>query len=262
MATTIEDVLNSIKKLAENQDKGNREVNQKFKEVAEARRKSSAEVDQKFKEVAEARRKSSAEVDQKFKEVAEARRKGSAEVDQKIKEVAEAQKEVAEAQKELDKSLNKFIGKSGFQWGKFIETLASTGAVNALKQRGIQVETTSTNVKDERRHHYEIDSLAVNGKEMVAIEAKKYLQKKDVDEAMKRFKRFKTHYKEAHQKILYGAVAYLECEKNANLYAEEKGLFVFQVTGNSAVINNREDFQPEPLSPSNKSKDEMRGIQQ
>ena len=257
MATTIEDVLNSIKKLAENQDKGNRDLGQKIKEVAENQDKGNREVNQKFKEVAEARRKSSAEVDQKFKEVAEAqkeneearkrneeaRRKSSAEVDQKFKEVAEAQKE-------LDKSLNKFIGKSGFQWGKFIETLASTGAVNALKQRGIQVETTSTNVKDERRHHYEIDSLAVNGKEMVAIEAKKYLQKKDVDEAMKRFKRFKTHYKEAHQKILYGAVAYLECEKNANLYAEEKGLFVFQVTGNSAVINNREDFQPEPLSPS------------
>ena len=224
MATTIEDVLNSIKKLVENQDKGNREVGQKIKEVVKAQ-----------KENEEARRKISAEVDRKIKEVLAAqkenediRRNSSGEVDRTFKELAEAQKELAEAQKEVDKSLNKFIDESGFQWDELIETLASTGTMNALKQRGIQVETTASNVKDERRHQYEIDVLATNTKEMVAIEAKKYLQKKDVDEAMKRFKRFKKHYKGARQKILYGAVAYLECKKGVNLYAERKDYLYFR----------------------------------
>ena len=267
LMTTIEDVLNSIKSLAETQEKGNREVNQKFKALAKIREKDSAEVSQKIRELAETqrkneeiRRKSSAEVDQKFKELAESREKSSAEVDQKFKELAESRekssaevdqkfKESEESRKELQKTLNKFIGESGLQWGRFIETLMDTGAINLLQKRGIQVEMTSTRVKDKNPSRYEIDILAVNGKEIVAIEAKKYLRKRDVDEAIKRFKTFKQYNREASQKILYGAVAYLECEKHASFYAEQKGLFVFQVTGNSATMNNSQDFQPDPLLP-------------
>ena len=240
---TIAEVLESIKSLAKTQEQGNREVHQKFKELAESRQKSSSEVDQKFKELAESREKGSAEVDQEFKELAESREKSSLEVDQTLKELADDRKK-------LQKTLDKFIGESGHQWGKFIETLTNTGAINLLKKQGIQVEMTSTHVKDESHYQYEIDVLAVNGKEMVAIEAKKHLRKRDVDDAIKRFKRFKQYNKEALQKILYGAVAYLDCEKGTNLYAEQKGLFVLQVTGNSAVMNNSQGFKPEPLSAS------------
>ena len=223
--TTIAEVLESIESLAKTQEKGNREVHQKFKELAEFREKSSSDVDQKLKELAESREKGSSDVDQKLKELADDRKK-------------------------LQKTLDKFIGESGHQWGKFIETLTNTGAINLLKKQGIQVEMTSTHVKDESHHQYEIDVLAVNGKEMVAIEAKKHLRKKDVDDAIKRFKRFKQYNKEALQKTLYGAIAYLDCEKDTNLYAEQKGLFVLQVTGNSAIMNNSQDFKPKPLSPS------------
>ena len=78
---------------------------------------------------------------------------------------------------------------------------------------------TSTHVKD-KSYRYEIDVLAVNGKEIVAIEAKKYLRKKDVDDVIERFRRFKKYNKEAYRKILYGAAAYLECEKGIDLYAQ------------------------------------------
>lgn len=223
--TTIKDILNSIQSLVETQNKGHKEVNQKLKEVVEVQKRNE-----------EAQRKN-VEIQRKNEE---ARKKSLAEIDQKFKESEESRKE-------LQKTLNKFIGESGHQWGKFIETLTNTGAVNLLKKRGIQVEMTSTHVKD-KNYRYEIDVLAVNGKEIVAIEAKKYLRKKDVDDAIERFKRFKKYNKEAHRKILYGAVAYLECEKGINLYAERKGLFVFQVTGNSAKMNNSDDFKPEPLS--------------
>ena len=243
--TTIAEVLESIASLAKTQEKGNREVHQKFKELAESREKSSSDVDRKLKELAESREKSSSDVDRKLKELAESREKSSSDVDQKLKELADDRKK-------LQKTLDKFIGESGHQWGKFIETLTNTGAINffLLKKQGIQVEMTSTHVKDESHHQYEIDVLAVNGKEMVVIEAKKHLRKRDVDDAIKRFKRFKQYNKEALQKTLYGAVAYLDCEKDANLYAEQKGLFVVQVTGNSAIMNNSQDFKPKPLSSS------------
>ncbi len=331
MTTTIKDVLKSIKSLAETQEKGSREVNQKIKKIADAqdrneeiRKKSMAELDQKIKKVTdgvkkvtdaqdrneEIRKKSMADLDQRIKKVADAqdrneeiRKKSMAELDQKIKKVTDAQdrneeirkknmeeldqkikkvadgvkkvtdaqdrneeirkknmakaeqaiKEAEESQKQLQKSLNKFIGDSGLQWGKFVEALANTGTVRLLKEQGIEVETTSIHVKDESPHRrYEIDILAINGKEMVAVEAKKYLKKKDIDEAFKRFNIFKQYNKEANRKILYGAVAYLNCEKNANLYAEKKGLFVIQVTGNSATMNVAKDFKPQPLSSHSK----------
>lgn len=169
-----------------------------------------------------------------------------------IDEVLRSIKSLAETQekgiKETQKTLNQFIGESGRQWGRFIEVLTSTGVIKLLKERGIQVEQTATRLKDESSNRrYEIDVLAINGQEMVAIEAKKNLTKKDVDIAKKRFQVFKQYNQEANQKILYGAIAYLECDEKVNLYAEQQGFFVFQVTGNSAVIHNTSDFKPIPI---------------
>ena len=181
------------------------------------------------------------EVLQSIKNLAETQERGSRLVGQKFKELAESQKKTK-------KTLDKFIGESSHQWGKFIETLTSTGAIKLLKERGIKVERTSTRVKDESpNRRYEVNILAANGREMVVIEVKKYLRKQDVDNAIKMFKIFKQYDSEANKKKLYGAVAYLECKEKINLYAEQQGLFVFQVTDNSAIIDNKQDFQPQSL---------------
>ena len=149
---------------------------------------------------------------------------------------------------QLTKTVNKFAGESSHQWSKFIEVLTSPSAIRLLNDRGIKIETVSTRVKDvspDRR--WEISVLAVNGKECVAIEVKRYLRKEDIDQFVKILQKFKTQHKDSANKILYGGVAYLECEERVDKYAEERGLFVFQVTGNSAILNNKPDFKPKPI---------------
>ena len=103
-----------------------------------------------------------------------------------IEEVLNSIKSLTETQekgiKETQKALNQFIGESGRQWGRFIEVLTSTGVIKLLKERGIQVEQTATRLKDESpNRRYEIDVLAINGQEIVAIEAKKHLTKNRIE---------------------------------------------------------------------------------
>ena len=180
-------------------------------------------------------------------------------IDERLDKLLEAQERDREAQNirqkkfdeslvELRKNINKFVGESDNKWGKFIEILTSSSALRLLKDRGIDIEVVSTRVRDfSPNRRWEIDVLAVNGKEAVAIEVKRYLRKQDVDEFIKTLHQFKAQHKECAKKILYGGVAYLECEEKVSKYAEQKGLFVFQATGNSAILDNKSTFNPKPI---------------
>ena len=64
-------------------------------------------------------------------------------------------------------------------------------------------------------------------------------------EDIKRFSRRLSIYK---GKTIYGAVAYLRAEEEANKYAERRGLFVIRATGDSASIINKKDFKPKDFS--------------
>ena len=194
-------------------------------------------------------------VAQRLDRITEAQQRDT-EAQQRDKEAQQRDKEAQQMrQKELDKSLdqltktvNKFAGESSHQWGKFIEVLTSSSAIRLLNNRGIKIETISTRVKDvSPNRRWEIDVLAVNGKECVAIEVKRYLRKEDIDQFVKILHKFKTQNRDCANKVLYGGVAYLECEERVDKYAEERGLFVFQATGNSAILNNKPDFKPKPI---------------
>ena len=50
------------------------------------------------------------------------------------------------------------------------------------------------------------------------------------------------------ERTIYGAVAYLRAEEEANKYAERQGLFVIRATGDSASIINKKDFKPTAFS--------------
>ena len=200
------------------------------------------------------------EVRQSIKSLTETQEKGRREVDQEFKKVAEALNRLTETQdrlakdqergfKQLRDRVNQSVGGWDNRWGKFIETLVSTGTSRLLRLRGIKIDKVIQRVKDHinPQPRWEIDVLAKNSTLMIAIETKHYLTKEDVDEAIEKFKRFKKDYQDCSGKILYGAVGYLDCETKINQYAERKGLFVFQATGDSAVLINEVDFQPEAL---------------
>ena len=226
---SMDEVRQSIKNLAETQEKGRKTVDKALKKLSETQERGRKIVDKALKEVSESQ-----------KELSESQ-----------KEVSESQKELSESQKKTDKRMNQILGEWGNQWGKFIEQLVDSGVIALLEQRGIKVQESSMRVRDRSQNRrWEIDVLAVNGEEIVAIEVKKKLKKQDVNEAIEDFKMFQQDSKQCRGKTLYGAVAYLECEPKVDQYAEKLGLFVFHATANSAKLINKSDFKPQafPLS--------------
>ena len=139
---------------------------------------------------------------------------------------------------ELDKLFNG-------QWGKLIESLVEGDLVRLLQRRGIAVQHTITNPRQnygERR--WELDIVAVNGEEVVVVEVKTTLRVPDIDRFIWRLKEFSELMPEYASRRIYGAVAYLKAYQESDVRAERLGLFVIRATGSSASITNRDGFTP------------------
>ena len=99
------------------------------------------------------------------------------------REMAELRKVVADT--------NKKVGAISNRWGEFVENLVQPAAVRLLQAKGIQVHWTALNVVPEDRA-IEIDILAENDTEIVAIEVKSFLEARDVKRFIKTLTKFKT----------------------------------------------------------------------
>ena len=157
------------------------------------------------------------------------------ETDQLIKRQARA------ADRRMDKLDELFNG----QWGKLIESLVEGDLVGLLQQRGIAVQHTVTNPRQnygERR--WEFDIVAINGEEVVVVEVKTTLRVPDIDRFVGRLNEFPELMPEYGGRRIYGAVAYLKAQQQSDVRAERLGLFVIRATGSSASITNRDEFTP------------------
>ena len=157
------------------------------------------------------------------------------ETDQLVKRQARA------ADRRMDKLDELFNG----QWGKLIESLVEGDLVGLLQQRGIAVQHTVTNPRQnygERR--WEFDIVAINGEEVVVVEVKTTLRVPDIDRFVGRLNEFPELMPEYGGRRIYGAVAYLKAHQQSDVRAERLGLFVIRATGSSASIINRDEFTP------------------
>ena len=131
------------------------------------------------------------------------------------------------------------------QWGKLIEALVKGDLVRLLQRRGIAVQHTVTNPRQnygERR--WEFDIVAINGEEVVVVEVKTTLRVPDIDRFVGRLNEFPDLMPEYASRRIYGAVAYLKAHQQSDVRAERLGLFVIRATGSSASITNRGGFTP------------------
>jgi hypothetical protein len=141
--------------------------------------------------------------------------------------------------KRIDYLDNLFTG----QWGKLVETLIEGKLIKMLKQRGIDVEYTYTNLYSPEKD-MEIDIIAANGKDVVVVEVKTTLKIEDLNYFINKLKRFKTEFPKYSDTNLLGAVAYLKGHPSVIRHSEKEGLFVIKATGDSAFIINRPEFIP------------------
>ena len=163
--------------------------------------------------------------------------------DQKFKETSQL---IKESSNKADKYLGK-INELDRNWGKLVESLVAPSIVKQFQKENFEIEGMSQRMmrrKDGKT--LEIDALLTNSHIVIPVEVKTTLNVKAVDEHIqKHLIPFKQFFPEYHNKIVYGAVAYIHVEENADRYAYKKGLYVLTFGDNDmVVIKNDKNFKP------------------
>lgn len=172
----------------------------------------------------------------------------------RVKETDRQMKETDRKMQETDRKINKISGDWARKWGELVESLVEGNLIKLLNERNIDVTETNErskgkrNAKDKYGNIYEgrceIDIVARNGIEIVAVEVKTTLKAKDVDEFLYKLDNFTYFFPGQKGKKIYGAMAYLKIHQNADMYAKKQGLFTIKAVGNSAYMTNAKSFKP------------------
>jgi len=150
--------------------------------------------------------------------------------------------------KETDRKIRELDRLFTSQWGKLVESLVEGDLIKLLKERDIQVESIVLRRKGNKNgQNYEFGLIAINGTEMVIVEVKTTLRPDDIDEFNKKLWNAKTYMPEYHDKIIYGAVAFITADGSSDRMAPNKGFFVIKATGSSSSIVNEPGFKPKPF---------------
>ena len=172
------------------------------------------------------------------------------EVRQMFKETALRFKETdlkfRESEARFKKMEDIFIDK----WGRFMEVLINSGALQALKEyQGLNVTSSASRVREDMRNGFgrgmEIDVLCWGKDVVVPIEVKTTLNVEYVKEHEERLKRFSQCFPRFAGSDIYGGVAALHFNEDSDRYAYRKGLYVMTLVGKSMVsIINDQKFKP------------------
>jgi len=192
------------------------------------------ETDRKFQETNNLLEKSSLDVDDKFKEAKALIEQSSIETDKRLKETDRQMK-----------NLLKKMSESESRWGRFVEALVDGSLVSLLKT--VDINVTGTLTREKKLHNgkqYEIDIIAKNGNDLVAVEVKTTLSPQDVDYFVNVLNVIKEVFPEYSEKKIVGAVGYINEDSKAHIYAENQGLLVIKAVGESAKLVNSADFKP------------------
>ena len=173
-----------------------------------------------------------------------------------LRQVAQRQKEgerdwqeLRAQMQETDRQLKEAKDLFTSQWGRLMESLVEGDLVALLQRRGIAVTMTTQRLTARRNgEHFELDILAANGTEAVAVEVKTTLRPRDVSRFEEKLKVLKEWLPAYGGHRLFGAVAYLEAHESVVRRAARRGLFVIRATGSSASIVNEPDFRPRVFS--------------
>lgn len=145
-----------------------------------------------------------------------------------------------------NQQLNEQLGKLGNRLGEFVEWQVRPVVVRLFQERGIAVHEFYPGASAQRGNEgIEIDLLVVNSTEAILVEVKSKLTKADVDEHLERLGKFKRLMPRYGDVRAMGAVAGMVVPDEVARYAYRQGLFVMAQSGDSVVILNDDQFQPQ-----------------
>lgn len=149
-----------------------------------------------------------------------------------------------EALRKAIEQTNKQVGGLTSRWGEFVENMIKPAAARLFKEQGIDVHYTAMRVKgDSDRDSMEIDILVENANEIVVIEVKSHLEIGNVKRFLKVLGRFKEAFPKYQNHKLYGAVAGIKIDEQANEYATQEGLYLIEPAGDSVIIANSQNLK-------------------
>jgi hypothetical protein len=172
------------------------------------------------------------------------------ETDMIVKETSLQMKETDRKFKETDKKIKALSELFTGQWGKLIEALVEPGALQLFRDRGINVNHILRRMESQKNgRQMETDLLLTNDTELVAIEVKTTLKVEDVRELLNDLEHFLDFFPFYKNFKIYGAVASINIEENADKFAYRQGLFVLK-GGKEGLITilNDEKFRPKNFS--------------
>lgn len=154
--------------------------------------------------------------------------------------------DLARSHEETDRQLRRSEGLFTSQWGKMIEALVEPGALRLFQDRGLDVRRTYQRPEAQvNGESMEIDLLLEDETELVVVEVKSTLKVADVQEFLDDLADFLRFFPRYRGMNIYGAVAGLTIDENADRYAYRQGLFVLGMSGDNMVsILNDERFRP------------------
>lgn len=152
----------------------------------------------------------------------------STEIRQIIKETALQMKETDRKIKEISTRFNSTIG-------NIMEGLMSPSSLKMFQKAGFHINRCLRNVKRKNKEPLlamELDALMVGDTEIIALEVKSSCDRQDIDKFLFHMERFRTLFSEYDKMNLkvYVAIASLNYENEADLYAQKQGLFVIRVS--------------------------------
>jgi hypothetical protein len=163
------------------------------------------------------------------------------ETDRKMQETDRKMEETARVVKEV----SRMVGNLGNRLGEFVQYTVAPAALRMFQERGIEVHQIFPNATAKRDNEgIEVDLLAVNGIELVAVECKSKLGTEDIDAHMERLKKIRRMFPQWADPRIYGAVATMVLDESVARHTEENGLFIISPSGDTVEIRNSKDFQP------------------
>ena len=235
---TIEDIYQLFERSqAENDRRAAEYATESERRAAEYERRA-AEWDRRAAEYA-------AESERRAAEYERFKIESAREFDRRLQESRiEFDRSLEDVKKIADQAMRSVEGLSS-RWGRFVENMVEPAIVRLFQERNIEVKETHTRVKAKRGTiKMEIDILAVDDTVAVAVEVKSRLNQKQINAFIKRLGNFKSAFPAYANYDIYGAVAAIEIDAGADVYAYKQGLFVIKQSGDTVKIDNDSAFQP------------------
>jgi hypothetical protein len=165
---------------------------------------------------------------------------------EQMQETREQMQETDRRMRETDREITRLTHLFESQWGKLVEALVAPGTAALFRERGIDVKYVSQRVRvRDNGRHMEIDYLLENDDEIVIVEVKTTLGVDDVRDFLKDLEEFLDFFPKYRDYHIYGAVAAVNIEGEADRFAYRRGLFVLGLVGDGLVrILNDASFKP------------------